>query len=79
MNEIFLQKPTPQELANMIADVDDDKSGKIEFNEFLKMMAKKNKGKDAELREAFNVFDKSKGGLPCSLLAPPPPFKVFKC
>merc|ERR1712242_312531 len=35
------QKPTPQELENMIKEVDIDGNGEIDFDEFLAMMAKK--------------------------------------
>lgn len=58
------QNPTETELRDMINEVDEDGSGTVEFDEFLKMMAKKLKDSDAmeELREAFRVFDKDGNG-----------------
>ena len=45
----------------MIAEVDDNGSGSIDFSEFLEMMALKMKSKDEtreELRLLFKTFDK---------------------
>ena len=58
------QKPTPQELENMIREVDIDGNGEIDFDEFLTMMAKKLKETDLEedIREAFRVFDNKNTG-----------------
>merc|ERR1712088_24523 len=58
------QKPTPQELENMIKEVDIDGNGEIDFDEFLAMMAKKLKETDLEedIREAFRVFDNKNSG-----------------
>ena len=58
------QKPTPQELENMIREVDIDGNGEIDFDEFLAMMAKKLKETDLEedIREAFRVFDNKNTG-----------------
>jgi len=58
------QKPTPQELENMIREVDIDGNGEIDFDEFLTMMAKKLKETDLEedIREAFRVFDNKASG-----------------
>merc|ERR1712241_29634 len=58
------QKPTPQELENMIKEVDIDGNGEIDFDEFLAMMAKKLKETDLEedIREAFRVFDNKSSG-----------------
>jgi len=58
------QKPTPQELENMIREVDIDGNGEIDFDEFLTMMAKKLKETDLEedIREAFRVFDNKATG-----------------
>ena len=51
--------PTETDLADIINDVDLDRSGTIEFGEFLAMMAKSVKEADheEEIREAFRVFD----------------------
>ena len=55
---------TREDLQKMIDEVDEDGSGEIEFDEFLSLMQKKlaeSNGKD-EMREAFSVFDRDKGG-----------------
>merc|ERR1711907_399935 len=56
--------PNKHELEDMIAEVDEDKNGTIEFNEFLTLMAKDSKELDdpEELRESMKVFDKDKSG-----------------
>jgi calmodulin len=58
------QNPTEAELADMINEVDDDKSGTIEFNAFLSLMEKKIGDNDTEeeIKEAFRVFDKDGTG-----------------
>ncbi|XP_055297240.1 calmodulin-like isoform X2 [Sitodiplosis mosellana] len=59
------QRPSENELRNMVNEVDINGNGTIEFNEFLLMMSKKMKvaeGED-ELKEAFRVFDKNNDGL----------------
>uniref|UniRef100_A0A4D5R9R9 Calglandulin n=1 Tax=Scolopendra viridis TaxID=118503 RepID=A0A4D5R9R9_SCOVI len=59
------QRPTENELRDMVNEVDVDGNGTIEFNEFLQMMSKKMKDSDSEeeLREAFRVFDKNGDGF----------------
>lgn len=59
------QNPTERELTDMINEVDADGNGKIDFPEFLTMMARKMKEADAEedLREAFKVFDRDGNGF----------------
>ncbi|XP_014224657.1 calmodulin-A-like isoform X2 [Trichogramma pretiosum] len=59
------QRPSENELRDMVNEVDQDGNGTIEFNEFLQMMSKKMKGAEGEdeLREAFRVFDKNNDGL----------------
>merc|ERR1719498_2048925 len=56
------RNPTREELEAMIAEVDEDGSGEIEFPEFIKLMASKLQDTDSieEMREAFNVFDRDK-------------------
>ncbi|EEC19203.1 centrin, putative, partial [Ixodes scapularis] len=51
------QNPTEAELKDMIAEVDIDGSGNIDFPEFLAMMTKKTRTVDSEdeIREAFKV------------------------
>ncbi|KAI8872222.1 EF-hand [Ramicandelaber brevisporus] len=56
--------PSEQELNDMIAEIDTDNNGAVDFTEFLTMMARKMKESDSEadLREAFKVFDKDNSG-----------------
>lgn len=58
------QNPTEADLRQMISEVDADDSGTIDFAEFLTLMARKIKTKDsdAEILEAFKVFDKDGSG-----------------
>lgn len=58
------QNPTEQALVQMIDEVDADGSGTIDFAEFLTLMARKMKTKDAEseILQAFKVFDKDGSG-----------------
>lgn len=58
------QSPTEDDLRQMINEVDADGSGTIDFAEFLTLMARKIKTKDseAEIVEAFKVFDKDGSG-----------------
>jgi Ca2+-binding EF-hand superfamily protein len=54
---------TEAELRQMIKEVDLNKNGKIEFNEFLSMMQKKIQldGRD-ELKTDFDAFDRDHSG-----------------
>lgn len=58
------QTPTEDDLRQMINEVDADGSGTIDFAEFLTLMARKIKTKDseAEIVEAFKVFDTDGSG-----------------
>lgn len=51
------QTPTEAELKEMIAEVDANKDGTIDFKEFLGLMSRQTKDRDSqeELREAFKV------------------------
>ena len=59
------QNPSDAELQDMIAEVDDDGSGEIEFDEFCEMMARKMNECDAdeELKQAFDMFDTDGNGF----------------
>merc|ERR1711988_1602140 len=56
--------PKKEEIQKMISDVDDDGSGTIEFNEFLKMMTHKilNRDPKDEILKAFRLFDDDETG-----------------
>lgn len=58
------QNPTEESLRQMIREVDADENGTIDFAEFLTLMARKTQTKDseAEILEAFKVFDKDGSG-----------------
>ncbi|KAF3860668.1 hypothetical protein F7725_000923 [Dissostichus mawsoni] len=61
------QNPTPEELQEMIDEVDEDASGTVDFDEFLVMMVRcmkdDSKGKsEEELAELFRMFDKNADG-----------------
>lgn len=58
------QNPSDEEVRKMIDEVDEDKSGTIDFKEFLGLMAKKMRENDSEdeLIEAFKVFDRDGNG-----------------
>merc|ERR1711910_263167 len=58
------QNPTEDELLNLVMEVDIDGNGTIEFEEFLSMMKKKagEVDEEADLREAFKIFDRDKDG-----------------
>merc|ERR1712236_65688 len=59
------QNPTEDELLNLVLEVDVDGNGTIEFEEFLSMMKMKASEVDeeAELREAFKIFDRDNDGF----------------
>ena len=58
------QHYTQAELKEMIAEIDTDKSGSIEFGEFLQLMVKRERNLDTEeeMVEAFKVFDRDNDG-----------------
>ena len=57
--------PTEQELQDLIAELDNNNNGSIDFDEFLLLMAKKSKDTDIIERslDAFRVFDKQNKGF----------------
>lgn len=59
------QNPTEAELQDIIHQVDADANGTIDFPEFLTLMARNMRSGDSEadVREAFKVFDKEGNGL----------------
>merc|ERR1711904_564580 len=50
---------TEEQLEKMVADIDNDGNGTIEFTEFLQMMAGKMGGKDSreDIEKVFKLFD----------------------
>ena len=59
------QNPSPMLLQTLMRDADSDKSGELDFPEFLNLMIEQmsEKPTDADLREAFRVFDKDQSGF----------------
>merc|ERR1711971_577937 len=57
-------EPEPGEIEKMIADVDDDGNGTMEFDDFFRMMEKKILNKDPKdgMRKAFKLFDDDQTG-----------------
>ncbi|XP_076861593.1 troponin C, slow skeletal and cardiac muscles-like [Brachyhypopomus gauderio] len=61
------QNPTPEELQEIIDEVDEDGSGTVDFDEFLVMMVRcmkdDSKAKcEEELSDLFRMFDKNRDG-----------------
>ncbi|KAH7100031.1 calmodulin [Auriculariales sp. MPI-PUGE-AT-0066] len=56
--------PTEEQLKQMIQQVDDNHSGSIEINEFIKLMSRRTSQQDVEqeVRDAFAVFDQDSNG-----------------
>ena len=52
------QDPTEDELIDMLVEVDEDKNGTIEIEEFKKMIDKMLEDADDLILEAFKVFDR---------------------
>ena len=57
-------EPKKEEIRKMIADIDADGSGTIDFQEFLEMMTAKMSQKDSkeEILKAFKLFDDDESG-----------------
>ena len=59
------QKTPQKDIDEMINQLDEDRSGTVDFPEFLNMMAKKLNEDDkvGELRQAFDIFDENNDGF----------------
>lgn len=59
------QHPSVKEVQAMIKEVDLNENGRIEFNEFLKLMSRKVHATqvEAELKDAFRSFDRDGDGF----------------
>merc|ERR1711908_59985 len=60
------QNPTEAELAALMEEVDKDKSGTIEFDEFVDLMSQTNKSQEQmneEIKNAFLTFDADGSGF----------------
>lgn len=57
--------PTEGEISSMLREMDADNSGSIDFGEFITLVSKRPDTKDSEadIREAFKVFDKDGTGM----------------
>lgn len=55
------ERPSDKELREMVDEVDEDKNGTIEFEEFLSMMAHRSSNND-KIQKVFKVFDKNDDG-----------------
>jgi calmodulin len=56
------QNPTEVELQKMLNEIDVDRNGTIEFEEFLQLMSREWIDPEVETREAFKLFDKDGDG-----------------
>lgn len=57
------QESSPTELKNLIREVDLDRSGSIDFEEFKTLMISRQGDSKSRLKLAFKVFDKDNSGL----------------
>merc|ERR1711874_5280 len=65
--ELTSHDPTEEEVKQIIKEFDADESGKVEFKEFVRVMAKKAENakimeKEEEFRKAFEMFDRDGSG-----------------
>merc|ERR1712241_513389 len=65
--ELTTHDPTEEEVKQIIKEFDADESGKVEFKEFVRVMAKKAENakimeKEEEFRKAFEMFDRDGNG-----------------
>ena len=66
--------PNDDQLEEIIEQVDVDHNGRIDFNEFRKVMDRftADESADQELREAFRIFDKVGIAISCVAVSLPP-------
>jgi len=56
-------EPSDEELANMITEVDGSGKNAVDFKEFMDMMSRGGTSTAAEVKETFNLFNKSGSGM----------------
>ncbi len=62
--ELLGQRPTEAEVRDMISDVDKDKSGTVDLDEFLRLMAQQRRfDPEVEIKNAFRAFDVDNNGF----------------
>ena len=72
ISPLYLPYVSPEQVRKMIADIDLDGSGTIDFEEFVEMMTGKMGDRDSpeEIRRVFKLFDDDETGTTCSRTEP---------